>query len=96
MVALQRNTASFTALQHDAAQSREPGQAMFYQFYEMNHAALQPLRAFADSMRLLYSNPLNPLTATPFGRSVAASAELFERTTSLYCKPAFGIASTKV
>ncbi|MGE3306414.1 MAG: polyhydroxyalkanoate depolymerase [Rhizobiaceae bacterium] len=69
---------------------------MFYQFYEMNHAALQPLRAFADSMRLLYSNPLNPLTATPFGRSVAASAELFERTTRRYGKPAFGIASTKV
>ena len=53
---------------------------MFYQFYEMNHAALQPARAYADAVRMLYSNPLNPLSHTTWGRSVAAMAELFERT----------------
>ena len=72
------------------------GILMFYQLYEMNHAAVQPLRAYADAMKLLYSNPLNPLSHTAFGRSVAAGAELFERTTRRYGKPVFGLASTTV
>ena len=65
--------------------------SMFYQLYELNHAAVQPFRAYADAVKLLYSNPLNPLSHTPFGRSVAAAAELFERTTRRYGKPTFGI-----
>jgi poly(3-hydroxybutyrate) depolymerase len=69
---------------------------MFYQLYEMNHAAVQPFRAYADAVKLLYSNPLNPLTHTAFGRSVAAGAELFERTTRRYGKPKFGIDKTVV
>ncbi|MCB1496413.1 MAG: polyhydroxyalkanoate depolymerase [Bauldia sp.] len=68
----------------------------YYHFYEMNHAALSPLRAAADATRLYFKNPLNPLTHTPWGRSVAASAELFERTTRRYAKPEFGITSTLV
>lgn len=64
---------------------------MFYKFYEMNHAALQPFRAAADATKLFYTNPLNPMTRTPFGRTVAAMAELFERTTRRYAKPDFGI-----
>jgi poly(3-hydroxybutyrate) depolymerase len=63
----------------------------FYQLYELNHAALGPLRAAADATRLYFQNPLNPLAHTPLGRSIAASAELFERTTRRYGKPAFGI-----
>ena len=69
---------------------------MFYQIYEFNHAALQPYRAFADATRLFYSNPMNPLAQTPFGRSIAGMAELFERTTRRYAKPAFGIEKTVV
>ena len=69
---------------------------MFYQLYELNHAAVQPLRAYADAMKLLYSNPLNPISHTPFGRSVAAAAELFERTTRRYGKPTFGLTKTTV
>jgi len=69
---------------------------MFYQLYEMNHAALQPARAVADAVRMLYTNPLNPFAHTPFGRTVAASAELFERTTRRYAKPDFGLDSTVV
>lgn len=69
---------------------------MFYQLYELNHAALQPARAFADAMRSLYSNPLNPFSGTLIGRSVAATAELFERTTRHYGKPEFGIYETRV
>ncbi|MER9402305.1 polyhydroxyalkanoate depolymerase [Mesorhizobium sp. M0615] len=69
---------------------------MFYQLYEMNHAALQPARLYADAMRLFYTNPLNPFSHTPWGRSVAATAELFERTTRRYSKPHFGLSKTVV
>jgi poly(3-hydroxybutyrate) depolymerase len=69
---------------------------MFYQFYELNHAALQPARAYADAMKFIYSSPLNPFAATPFGRSIAAGAELFERATRRYGKPEFGITHTVV
>ena len=40
--------------------------------------------------------PAQPLFDTPLGRSVAAAAELFERTTRRYGKPEFGITSTEV
>lgn len=69
---------------------------MFYQLYELNHAALQPARAFADAMHALYSNPLNPFSGTVWGRSVTATAELFERSTRHYGKPEFGLHTTKV
>ncbi|MEQ1941060.1 polyhydroxyalkanoate depolymerase [Mesorhizobium sp. VNQ89] len=69
---------------------------MFYQLYELNHAAMQPLRAYADVVKLFYSNPLNPASHTPFGRSIAATAELFERTTRRYAKPDFGLKETTV
>ena len=64
---------------------------MFYQLYELNHASLQPARAYADAVRLFYSNPLNPFSHTRWGRSVAAMAELFERTTRRYGKPRFDL-----
>jgi poly(3-hydroxybutyrate) depolymerase len=68
----------------------------FYQLYELNHAALAPWRAVADVTRLSLQNPLNPFHDTPFGRSLAAAAELFERVTRRYGKPEFGITSTVV
>ena len=68
----------------------------YYNLYELNHAALAPWRAVADATRLTFQNPLNPLSLTPFGRSVAAAAELFERTTRRYGKPEFGLAETTV
>jgi poly(3-hydroxybutyrate) depolymerase len=69
---------------------------MFYQLYELNHAAVQPARLYADAVRMFYTNPLNPFTHTSWGRSVAATAELFERTTRRYSKPHFGMTSTVV
>lgn len=69
---------------------------MLYHFYEWNHAALTPLRAMADVTRLFYQNPLNPLSQTTAGRSMAAAAELFERTTRVYGKPEFGLDETVV
>lgn len=69
---------------------------MFYQLYELNHAAMAPFRAAADAMRLVYANPLNPFSQTPFGRTIAASLEMFERTTRRYGKPDFGLKETVV
>jgi poly(3-hydroxybutyrate) depolymerase len=67
-----------------------------YWFYEMGHAALNPSRAFADATRLFFKNPANPLTHTAYGKSVAASMELFERSTRRYRRPEWGIDSVTV
>ena len=69
---------------------------MYYQFYEMSHAALAPWRAVADMNRLYFSNPINPVSHTSIGKQIAASAELFERMTRRYGKPEFGIDRTLV
>ncbi|HEX2099184.1 MAG TPA: polyhydroxyalkanoate depolymerase [Candidatus Synoicihabitans sp.] len=68
----------------------------FYQLFEFNHAAVAPWRVFADVTRLAFQSPFNPLSETTFGRSVAAAAELFERSTRRYRKPAFGMLETTV
>jgi len=68
----------------------------YYHLYELHHAAVSPFRAAADATRLYFKNPLNPLSHTPFGRNMAAAAELFERTTRRYGKPEFGITETSV
>jgi poly(3-hydroxybutyrate) depolymerase len=64
--------------------------------YEMAHLALAPARAMSDAARLMYRNPMNPLTHTTFGKNIAASAELFERLTRRYGKPAFGLNHTMI
>jgi poly(3-hydroxybutyrate) depolymerase len=67
-----------------------------YQFYEMAHLALAPARAVSDATKLFYKNPMNPLTHTVWGRNMAASAELFERLTRRYGKPAFDLPQTEI
>src|ERR671936_616702 len=62
-----------------------------YQMYEMAHFALSPARILSDLTRLSFKNPVNPLTHTAFGHNLAASAEFFQRLTSPYGKPAFGL-----
>jgi poly(3-hydroxybutyrate) depolymerase len=69
---------------------------MFYQLYELNHAAMAPIRAAADLMRQAYTHPLNPLTDTMFGRTLTAGLEVFERTTRRYAKPEFGLMETPI
>ena len=70
--------------------------ALLYQWYELSHAAVRPARAAADSYRLFFENPLNPMAHTAVGRSAAAACQVFERSTRQYGKPAFGLTSTKV
>ncbi len=67
-----------------------------YHFYEMVHLAMAPARALSDMTRLTFKSPFNPLSYTPMGRNLAASAELFERMTRRYGKPAFGLEKTTI
>ncbi|WP_082536910.1 MULTISPECIES: polyhydroxyalkanoate depolymerase [unclassified Aureimonas] len=69
---------------------------MLYHFYEWNHAAIAPLRAFADAARMFYESPLNPFAGTEAARTMAAMAEVFERSTRVYGKPQFGLNETVV
>jgi len=67
-----------------------------YWLYEMTHAALNPSRVFADATKLFFNNPDNPLAHTTYGKTMAAAAELFERSTRRYQKPEWGIESTLI
>jgi poly(3-hydroxybutyrate) depolymerase len=67
-----------------------------YWLYEMGHSALSPARVFADATRLFYKNPANPLAHTIYGKSVAATMELFERSTRRYGRPDWMIENTVV
>jgi poly(3-hydroxybutyrate) depolymerase len=70
--------------------------APMYWFYEMSHAALNPSRAFADAAKLYFKSPVNPLSFTTLGKSIAAACELFERSTRRYGRPEWEIPSTLV
>jgi poly(3-hydroxybutyrate) depolymerase len=69
---------------------------MFYQLYELNHAAVAPWRAAAECMRLACRNPFNPLSYANLGRIFAAGLEVFERATRRYGKPAFDLPQTSI
>lgn len=69
---------------------------MLYHIYEMNHAALAPMRAAANAGRFFWKNPLNPLAETPFAKVTAAGLDMFERVTRRYGKPEFGISQVWV
>ena len=73
-----------------------PLSAPMYWFYEMSQAAVIPSRALADATRLLFKNPVNPWAHTTFGKSLAAGAELFERSTRRYGRPEWNISSAMV
>ena len=69
---------------------------MLYHLYDMQHAAKRPMRFWAEAAQHTFQNPLMPLSYTKLGRAVAAGAELVERTTRRFGKPAFGLAETVV
>lgn len=67
-----------------------------YWMYELSHAALNPSRALADATRLYFKNPINPLSLTTFGKSIAAACEMYERSTRRYSQPEWDISHTIV
>jgi poly(3-hydroxybutyrate) depolymerase len=70
--------------------------SLAYYWYEAAHMMVSPARVATDVTRLMFDNPINPISQTPYGRTVAAACEMFERTTRRYDKPEFGLKSTLV
>lgn len=67
---------------------------MLYQLYDFGHFMVAPFRFAAGITQATFQNLLMPLTDTRFGRSIAAGAELLERTTRKYAKPTWGLDNT--
>ncbi len=66
---------------------------MLYYLYELNHAAIAPMRLMANYNATLWQAPGNPLAQSPVGRTMVAGFDMFERLTRRYAKPEFGIES---
>lgn len=69
---------------------------MQYYTYELAHALLHPVRLMSRALKTQMEFPLNPLSATPFGKQIAAACEVFEGVTRRYGKPEFGIKETSI
>jgi poly(3-hydroxybutyrate) depolymerase len=69
---------------------------MLYTAYELGHAALSPWRATAELGAQVWRSPFNPMSQTWFGRTAAASLDVFESLTRRYQKPEWGIESTRI
>lgn len=69
---------------------------MLYHIHEWQHAAVAPVRLFAEAVQTIYSHPWVPVAYTGFGRAMAAGAELVERTTRRYAKPEFNLPFTPI
>ncbi len=69
---------------------------MNYYAYEWAHAVMSPLRFGAEALKQSVNSPFNPMSMTPFAKSISAACEVFENVTRRYGKPAFGITKTKI
>ena len=69
---------------------------LLYHFHDMQRAAMSPLRLMAEAAQVTFHNPFFPATHTDMGRTIAAGAELFERSTRRFAKPEFGLKTTTV
>jgi poly(3-hydroxybutyrate) depolymerase len=69
---------------------------LLYHLYELNQAAAAPLNAAAGLSQFFWAHPSNPLAATTWGRTMAASMEIMERTTRRFRRPEFGITGVAV
>ena len=65
-----------------------------YQFHEWAYLAAAPARALSDLARFWAKTPL--VASSPVGRTVAASADMFERLTRRYGKPRFDLDHTTI
>jgi poly(3-hydroxybutyrate) depolymerase len=67
---------------------------LLYQLHAWQKQMAQPLRMASESLQYFYTHPMNPLSYTRAGRALAASAEMMERMTRHFGKPAFNLPST--
>ena len=70
-------------------------EAMLYQLYDWQRAALEPWRAFAQAANELYGHPQSPLSYLPGSRNLAAAFDLMTRLTQRYERPEFDIRSVR-
>ncbi|MBL8653060.1 MAG: polyhydroxyalkanoate depolymerase, partial [Alphaproteobacteria bacterium] len=69
---------------------------MLYHLYDLQQTMLSPVRLAAETMQQMFSHPLMPMSYTRMGRALAAGAEMVERATRRYGKPAFGLDFTMI
>ena len=69
---------------------------MLYQLYDLQRAALRPMRLWAEAFQAVFRHPYLPTAYTGLGRSMAAAAEMFERTTRRFGKPDFDLTTAVV
>ncbi len=68
---------------------------LLYHIYDLQHAVLTPFRIAAEATQATFQNPFVPASYTQVGRAIAASAEMFERSTRQFTKPEFNITGVK-
>jgi len=97
-IAARQNIKLATTSNPRLRQTRDTGKGdrLLYHLYELNHAAMAPMRAVAEFGQMYFTNSSNPITGTAYGRTMAAGFELFERSTRRYGKPEFGITSVEI
>ena len=64
---------------------------MLYHAYEWTHAAVTPWRQFAQMSAQALRDPRNPWAESQMVRTAAAGFEMFDKATSRYGRPEFGI-----
>lgn len=69
---------------------------VLYQLYELNHAAVMPMRAAAEIGLWALRHPLNPFGETMSAKTLAAAFDVFESVTRRYGKPKFGLDETEI
>ena len=69
---------------------------LLYHMHDWQRATLAPFRVLAEATQAAFQNPFLPDAYKHMGKTIAASAELFERTTRNFTKPTFGLKTTKI
>jgi poly(3-hydroxybutyrate) depolymerase len=67
-----------------------------YLAHDFGRAFARPIHTWASMLRTAWANPFNPASGFPPFRALAAAAELVERATAEYPKPAFGVEKTVI
>ncbi|MGH1404425.1 MAG: polyhydroxyalkanoate depolymerase [Alphaproteobacteria bacterium] len=69
---------------------------MLYHLHELQHLLATPIRLQAELVRTAFQSPYNVLSYTPAGRTIGATAEMIERMTRRFGRPAFGLNKTTI
>lgn len=67
-----------------------------YHLYDLNHALFTPARLMAGFLKNTLKNPAYPMADSQIARTIAASAEVFERMHQKFERPTFDLHSTTI